>query len=293
MVSGIRTTEIRLVGGLGNQLFGLAAGRFLQEIHGHEVTYNTWNIGRLGFNHGVTLTGRALNDRFVNRRPIFGLSHKRMMRVLPSLEKTYHSPELGWDANLAVAGRGTKVTGYFQSWRYPSAVYNKICAEDLRLLRGPSSWLLEELHQAREIRPVVVHLRRGDYQLVADSFGLVGADFLKRAVEKVRSSGIGNPIWVFSDEPEYARQLFIELKLAGRIIVPPPSSEPGESLALMSKGVANIISNSTFAWWGAFLNRSAKMTIAPQPWFRGIGEPQDLIPEHWLRVNHAFGKNLE
>ena len=53
---------------------------------------------------------------------------------------------------------------------------------------------------------------------------------------------------------------------------------------LMSKAKANIIANSTFSFWGAFLNEESKMTVCPRKWFnQGFKDP-DIIPESWIRI---------
>ena len=279
---------MRLVGGLGNQLFGLAAGRFLQDHCGHRVRFNTWYLSRFGFDHGTSLMGRGLEDRFVSKAPIFGPNHKRIIRIRSAFGGSYQSPETGWDPGISGVRPGSKITGYFQSWRYAAELHTKIQSHDLMRRGGPSTWFRQEFQDAVAIRPVIVHLRRGDYRLVEDSLGIVGGDFVRDSLAKLRSSGINNPIWVFSDEPQHAREVFLELGMSARIIEPPLNSDSAESLVLMSQGVANVISNSSFAWWGAFLNPSAELVLAPQPWFKTLAEPRDLIPEHWLRVEHIF-----
>ena len=279
---------MRLVGGLGNQLFCLAAGRFLAEHYEHSVRFNTWHLTRVGSNHGISLDGRGFTDDFVSMAPRFGKFNKQFARAVPALDGTYRSPNPGWDANLSRLPKGKDVAGYFQSWRYASALTNRIDPLHVLPIAGPSPWFSNELQRAADSRPVVVHVRRGDYRSLADSFGLIGPDYLQSALRTVRDAGVENPVWVFSDEPESAKELVEHLKLKARVVEPPESADVGESLVLMTQGAAHVVSNSTFAWWGAFLAEGTGPVIAPEPWFRDLSEPQDLIPSSWLRISHSF-----
>jgi hypothetical protein len=94
-----------------------------------------------------------------------------------------------------------------------------------------------------------------------------------------------SPVWVISDEIAEAKILLQSiLPLQTKWVNPPANASPVESLVLMSHASANIIANSTFSWWGAMLNPGSVVTVAPQKWFRGMDDPIDLYPSHWILV---------
>jgi len=284
-----RKTNFRLFGGLGNQLFILAAGRYLEEKFSHRVVYNTWYLERFGENHGCTLEHRGFSDSFRRTSPPLPNLSKAVSRRLRWADRVY-IPKfgLGWDPELGSVSRGRTVNGYFQSWRYPAALDKSISRDAILLQSGTSAWFEERRAAAIHDRPLIAHVRRGDYEGLASEFGLVGRDYYSKAIRYARSVGMDNDIWVVSDDPSAAASVLGSANLVAHFLQPPSGNDPGESLALMAYGGANIISNSTFAWWGAFLNPGANLVIAPCPWFRGLPAPSHLLPTHWTSLSHRF-----
>jgi hypothetical protein len=96
---------------------------------------------------------------------------------------------------------------------------------------------------------------------------------------------ISYPIYIFTDDINSARQMFDDsLDVAINWITPPSDTDPAESLLLMSKAKVNIIANSTFSWWGAALNETGKVVLAPEKWFKAMPDPEFLYPPEWLRI---------
>lgn len=277
-----RKTQVNLVGGLGNQLFGYFAGSFLGEICGHQVVFNTWHIPRGLTDHGVSIEGRGLPGVFVSRPPSSGWARLS--------SKPFKSKVLGWDPSLQNLSRGAVVEGYFQTWKYVRALRRTPFSSDMILLKGGrSAWLTYFLRLAATEKPVILHFRRGDYRKVPEAMGLLYKDYYQQAISNLPDSLQDSPVWVFSDEPNLAREFFADLNSNFLFIDPPPHNDPGESLFLMTQGVAHIISNSTFAWWGAFLSKTSNLVIAPSPWLRSYEAPLDFFPEGWVLLEHQWG----
>jgi hypothetical protein len=138
------------------------------------------------------------------------------------------------------------------------------------------------------VKPIVVHVRRGDYLRLRSEFGLVGVDYYKSALDVLLDQLGSRPIYVFSDSPEIAKSEFSKIQGGLLFVDPPKSSEPAESIVLMSNASAHVLSNSTFAFWGALLNENNPVVIAPNPWFRGLPDPIDLLKPSWIALDHAF-----
>lgn len=134
-------------------------------------------------------------------------------------------------------------------------------------------------------RVLVVHVRRTDYR-ENPKIGMLTTEYFKRAFIFASERCIWDEIWLFSDAPEEAIEM-IPKEFVDRVMVKFNEKEtPPETLALMSKGDAYILSNSSFSWWAACLAENEhKLVIAPLPWFKHMPEPKGLIPSNWIRVS--------
>jgi hypothetical protein len=155
------------------------------------------------------------------------------------------------------------------SFRYPATPTVAHWAERIR--SGPSAF---------------VHFRRGDYArnaAFASEMGVVGPDYYRRAVERLRAEHPEVTLYVFSDDIDAVER---EFQPGGRVefVRATTHANSFDKVRLMSLCDHAIISNSTFAWWGAWLNPSpAKLVITPQPWFdRSEHDARDLVPAGWL-----------
>ncbi|WP_044268905.1 alpha-1,2-fucosyltransferase [Bacteroides timonensis] len=131
---------------------------------------------------------------------------------------------------------------------------------------------------------VSIHVRRGDYASGNfDGFLLCcPIDYFKRAVEYMKAH-LAHPVfYVFSDDIEYVREYFGEENMV--FIDGNRKEDSWQDMFLMSRCHHNIIANSTFSWWGAYLNAyNDKIVIAPKRWWYYF-EKDDVVPESWLRM---------
>ena len=139
---------------------------------------------------------------------------------------------------------------------------------------------------ARSAKPVIMHVRRGDYQAFEDIYGLLSSVYYLNALKIVPKELQSNPIWVFSDDISLARQLLEkDLPIKTLWIDPPTNSNPAESLMLMTLGHAHIIANSSFSYWAAQLSLTSQFVVAPRKWFKAIEDPYELINPSWHLVD--------
>jgi hypothetical protein len=171
--------------------------------------------------------------------------------------------------------------GYFQSSVWPESVKSEL--QELCLIQEGAD--LQMLRQEAKLqRPVIIHIRRGDYRSES-TFGLPGEGYYREAMEIINRSYPANSIWVFSDEENEAREVLNWLPPDRVKYILNVDGESAASLMAMRLGCGYVIANSTFSWWGAFLSECEDpLVIAPEPWFVGQQEPSLLIPSNWIRI---------
>ncbi len=294
---------MQLVGGLGNQLFGYFAGRYL--AHSLDVELN---LDMSELDKGITAHGSDIRSFAISESVVFHEADKRYLSIVvqnlmnllagklpgfrPIVERltsTYTSQEVGYDPRIHTVRPGMRVRGYFQSHRYISEVSQQSNFETLRLAK-PSSWFEEKLREIKTANPIVLHVRRGDYAKPENhQFGMLSSDYYVQAAAELRKVfSEDKAIWVFSDEVEKARtELAGKLSGSVEFISPPKGVDPAESLVLMANAAAIAISNSTFSWWAATFNENG-IVIAPTKWFKGMPDPTLLIPTNWLRLESKW-----
>ena len=161
-------------------------------------------------------------------------------------------------------------------------------SSDLSLTRhNPEIDLLRS--QSLEPKPLIVHVRLGDYKLESN-FGILDTQYYSSAIDSAMGDATIKEIWLFSDETDLALTRIPQKYLPITKVLNLNDFSPAEVLEVMRFGYAYVIANSTFSWWGAFLAyKENARVIAPSRWFRNMAEPLDLIPDTWER----FPSNLE
>jgi hypothetical protein len=289
--------EIAIDGGLGNQLFKFYAGLYFSKKYGMQPVFETSrlaniaklhpgeNIETLGLLDGYTTkSNHSFNPRELRMKMQSARSRVRAnfkpISVRPSADKQ-HS-EIGYiEFNQSIKPNDLK-HGYFQSWRYYDALDIKPIISYQSLVR-PSNWLAEQLSQLAKTDPLVMHVRRGDYQLKKNrQTGCLSPEYYRSISANVSAN---SEIWIFTDSPKIVRDEFENIGMRIRLIEPPPGSDPVESMILMSNASRIAISNSTFSWWAAKFAHSRTSVYAPSKWFEQRLDPTDLIPAAWERVD--------
>lgn len=304
-----------LTGGLGNQLFQLAAAKSLNpnEIKiitsvGHPRLNKEGRADIFGLNIGHEVSEHKLKhpNKFVGK--VFGyllrssitptftekLLLRKMMRIIAKVIIQYeindkfkicYSESVGF-TNLNEEDNTLLLIGYFQSYKYLEAL-RQIKENNEISIFNQLKYETSKVSLKRDTK-LIVHFRIGDYKL-DNSFGVINPTYYAQAIKKVISEYHFDEILVFSDEIAMARRL-IRIETPIKITwVDPVEYDTLRSFQLMRAGHAFIIGNSTFSWWAAALALSKPLTvIAPNPWFAGMPEPKQLIPKDWNRVKVDF-----
>ncbi len=291
------TISIRLVGGLGNQMFQYAAALGLAERRRARVlldlsafsAYATWpyQLDRLRVPQNIAVDQQL-------RRPVGQSLPARIVRHLTGggvkADGLYVEPHFHFDeAFFSLPGDEIRLEGYFQS-----PLYFAGCEDVLRSQFQPVEPLgraSQEWSQRIAASPcsVSLHVRRGDYVTNPDAAVVhtsLGEGYYSRAIALMRRL-LGEEVdfFLFSDEPDFVEQAFADLPRAQVVRTDPQRS--WEDMFLMARCNHHIIANSSYSWWGAWLNASPdKVVIAPGQWFTreklATTNVMDLYPEGWI-----------
>lgn len=295
---GRNPVRVEIVGGVGNQLFGYAAGLFASVRLNTGLVMIDQDVKKGFTNHGSTIRELNLTCSYENRSvftdlrlAIVSRAHAHLANRFPRLAqrlserlRVFIASEIGYESRITTTTAGFYYRGYFQTYKYYEHL-RAIGKFPVPELLSPSSAYQTQVSLIEAASPIVVHVRRGDYRKLSDNFGLLATEYYEAAITMLRSyeKFKFSPIWVFSDEPEAVEIEFEGSFMNEQLYFPDVSQcSPVEVLLLMSKGSASVISNSTFGWWGAIL-KNAGPTVAPTKWFRNQDEPLELIPPTWLR----------
>lgn len=303
MNSDRKHVVVEVEGGLGNTIFQYAAGKYLASKINTDVLINLKHIGNAKTNHGFYLnyifpdvrfqenisTNRFWlfqyilknSDRLLNR---LARRNKQFNKLCTTFFKIYRSPKIGYDSNLDSIKDPIAIRGYFQTWKYAETLIGKNTF--VPQLKNPSAWYFEMSKCAKDVQPIIVHVRRGDYQALEDQYGLLSGIYYLNALKTIPKELGNNPIWVFSDDILQAKQILEKILPTSTLWVDPPqNSNPAESLMLMTLGYAHIIANSSFSYWAARLSLTSQFVVAPSKWFKSMEDPIDLINPSWHLVD--------
>lgn len=290
-----KNLTVKLVGGLGNQLFGYFAGlacainskrNLLIDMTDVLSPYRSHSSSIESFDIPFEFTQRELQNRYVEKLKAHFTLGIQKVEFLEKCTSEYRSPVVGFDEEILDRNfRKRIISGYFQSYRYHDA-----CPRHLAqiALKRPSIWFREMKCLLSSNSIGVLHVRRGDYKKFRNVHGLLSRDYYERAIEMVEGSLEIDKYLIFSDDVSDAKNSLGSFSEKFEFISPPIGSDPAETLLLMSFASANIIANSTFSWWSAKLSTSTKIVVAPKEWFAGKKEPLDLYPREWQKVSSAW-----
>jgi len=280
---------VRLIGGLGNQMFQYAAGRALADRLGTELLLDTRDFEHYSlYNYGLhkfAIDIPVASPLQLARWPSWFRRGSRLLRRMGIYTRWYAEIQFKYDAAWESIQDGTMIDGYFQSERY----FTGIAATLRREFVPVASLSTQNAHLAelaRNCKSVAIHVRRGDYVTNLNTLkvhGVCSPAYFEASIAYMRER-LENPrFFVFSNDMAWARE---NLELGDNaIFVTGNEQNPEIDIYLMSQCRHQIIANSSFSWWGAWLNSlEEKMVIAPKRWFAKPIDTCDLIPGEWIKI---------
>jgi hypothetical protein len=174
--------------------------------------------------------------------------------------------------------------GYWQSEKYFSEFSQQI-RRDFSFCKPLSSDNEEFANEINHINAVSLHVRRGDFvnnPTTLATHGLCSLDYYRAAVQYI-SYRVNQPhFFIFSDDIAWTKEN-LEIVFPCHYVDHNQGAESHNDMRLMSLCQHHIIANSSFSWWGAWLNPSKeKIVIAPKRWFAKQIDTRDLLPPSWV-----------
>ncbi len=255
-------------GRLGNQMFQYAALKSLALKNGFE--YSLPNNLKIKPDGLFDFTNEKWVEYKLDLFDGFNLNCS-ITEHLPQNE--YIEQNFTFDGNFFNTKDNTSIDGYFQSYKYFEDYKDEI-KKDFTFKFDISNKCLIEIEKYNN--PVAIHVRRGDY-VKHPGFWNVTPEYLGEALQHFDDKEY--TFLVFSDDIKWCKEIFPDE------VVFVSGNSQFEDLCLMSLCEHNIISNSTFSWWSAWLNNNInKKVIAPSKWYIDPKPLYDLYPNNWIVI---------
>lgn len=282
----------KLIGGLGNQLFQYAAGRCLAEMHNVDIKIDTSHFETYELhNYSLHHFNISAKEATKNEIEYYSSLSKRLQDMVFCtpyyMRRLFKEQFFHFDKNFRKSPADTMLSGYWQSEKYFLEIKN-ILKDEFSIITPISNQTKEIASELSELNSISLHIRRGDY--ISDSktskeHGTCDESYYRNCVKQIVSK-VNNPVfYIFSDDPDWVKSNF---KLDYPIVYVTHNDETKnyEDLYLMSLCKHNIIANSSFSWWGAWLNSNlGRNVFAPKKWFNhSKRSDKDIIPDSWIRV---------
>jgi len=282
--------KIRIDGGLGNQLFQYATAFALAKNLKTDMSVDISAAVNYKV-HPLRLTELNCSAPFDEKLPLIErfLLHPRLIQFSSKVISRYYlEPNLKYNKSLQETADNKLLIGYFQSEQY----FKNYRAELLKEFfpqREFSSYQQSLIKKIKNGNSLSIHIRRGDYVTNLDAnntHGICNQEYFSKAIQylvKQKKISEKTKVFIFSDDIKWCKE---NLKfLYETEFVNGDINCPELDMWLMSYCTHNIISNSTFSWWGAWLNtNSNKCVIAPKQWFKTLHSSTDIVPKQWKRL---------
>jgi hypothetical protein len=291
----------QIIGGLGNQMFQCAAGLALAKKHGVPLLLDT----RLFQNYDLRPEGFVLDRVFKidatvaeehEIRNLIGwraslIGHRLMREESLSFlrgKTYYHQKGFAFNCEFLTLPSTCYFAGYWQTERYfkdeKELIWKQFTFKPP--LNGKNKELANHIRQT--YGAVSIHVRRGDY--VSDSktnagHGVCGITYYQNAMRHIEKQ-VKNPVYfVFSDDVAWVRK-HLPLDREHTFVDHNQGQESFNDMHLMSLCQHHIIANSSFSWWGAWLNSNPdQIVIAPKYWYKNKDwDSRDIAPENWEQL---------
>ena len=290
---------IKLEGGLGNQMFQYAFATILAKRNDSTLLIDANFFKLVEKKPGFTPRNFELNifdNNYVEASKskvssFFNLTFLDKIKRKLGLNhpKIYNERFFGFNQTAMNTKKPAYLKGYFQSYQYFNgyeSLIKKVFSFPLDGLDYINSELLSDI---KSMKTISIHVRRGDYvqdKSTQQFHGNCSLEYYFDAISLLVSKNKDSKLIFFSDDSEWVKEQFQNLQYQKIFIDHNKNKNCWKDMFLMSSCNHNIIANSSFSWWAAWLNENPhKTVIAPKNWFVATEKNTNyLIPTEWIRL---------
>ena len=277
---------IKIKGGLGNQLFQYAVGRALALHHRLPLKldltiFKTYKLHRYLLDQFAIQAEIATEDEIIKLKGRNNVLFSALRKAGLVKRKSYLKEKRSsyFDASV-FKNDNVYLDGYWQNELYFSDIREELL-RDLTSIRSMSDLGVVYMEGIKKSNSVSLHVRRGNY-LNLKNFNVLDIDYYMKAVEYIRKNVEKPTFYIFSDDLEWCKN---SLGFLDNCIFVDSTKTEIDDLKLMSFCKHNIIANSSFSWWGAWLNQNCKKTvIAPKGWLLNDPGSSNVILSDWVKL---------
>lgn len=287
---------VRLKGGFANQLFQYATARRLAAANNTEVLFDLSYLNKNSNGNytqrkfeldQIRMKSRIASEEELVPFQISGLLNKVKNKLgLGKYLTLYETISVG-PSQLKTLKGNYLLDGYWQDERYFIEMRKELL-DEIQPVYAFTSRGEELKKKILATNSVALHVRRGDYvslQHANEFHGICSVEYYKKAMEELKRIHYGLSYFVFSDDIDWCRK---ELSFLPEAVFVENENEKRSSqdLFLMSLCHHQVIANSSYSWWAAWLNQKPdKTVISPLNWFKDAKQDSsNLIPKNWIRI---------
>lgn len=273
---------IVITGGLGNQMFQYAFYLELKQRNAKAVL-NTSLYSQIKIHNGYELE-RCFDIKKKNKGKFYSLL-TRLVIKFNFLNIVY--TDNGYFSDAVFRTRACLLNGYWQSEDYFPSIRSKI--KEVFQFQGIDNENKKIAEEMNSCTSVSLHIRRGDYlntnyycDLSKNGYYISAIEFIKSEIKEATDLFF----YVFSNDEIFTKNFIFKERLKNvKIININNGLDNYKDMYLMSQCKHNIIANSSFSWWGAYINSNPKkIVVSPEKWFNNQIEATRIVPESWIKI---------
>lgn len=293
---------VSIFGGLGNQMFQYACGKALATKLGVDLKLDVSFLADKTVRENFTVRDYELNVFKINeeiaeldevRKFIpdlwnctkLELLKYKLLRLLNGKKYYFEKQKFQFEQRFINVDDNSYIYGYFQTEKYFSTIKNDLI-EAFTLKEELDDQNKKLIVKIKSENAVSIHIRRGDY--INSPFTLLDMSYYQQAIELIKKRVENPKFYIFANDNDWVARNFDLLNINKTIVIHNQGDRSYMDMILMSHCKHNICANSSFSWWGAWLNQCTdKLVIVPKKWLKNkvySASTYDLISENWLQI---------